>query len=293
MRLLGRLLLGLVLLIAVVVASVYVVSSWRFSRKYQVASRSLVIPTDSAAIERGRRLASTIGKCVDCHTEDLGGQPFIDDKAMGQIATANLTGGRGSRVIGWSPDTWDKAIRHGVGANDEALIIMPVHSYQYFTNEDVAALIAYLTSLPKVDREFPARSIGPVARGLYVAGKLPVFEAEMVNHDSVGLYPPMSTGEYIARTGGCYSCHGPQLAGGAIPGTEPGTPPAANISSTGMINWTLADFTRALRTGQRPDGSTLKPPMPWKLTAGMTDAEIEALWTYLRSTPPPTPATPS
>lgn len=50
-----------------------------------------------------------------------------------------------------------------------------------------------------------------------------------------------------------------------------------------MINWTLADFTTALRTGKRPDGSELNPVMPWKLTALMTDQEIEALWNYLRS----------
>ncbi len=60
--------------------------------------------------------------------------------------------------------------------------------------------------------------------------------------------------------------------------------PAANISSSGMINWTLADFTTALRTGKRPDGSTLNERMPWKETAEMTDGEIEALWFYLRST---------
>ena len=199
------------------------------------------------------------------------------------LVTPNLTGGAGSVVANWSASEWDQAIRHGVGPARQSLAIMPSVSYQYLTDADAAALIAYLKTLPKVDRELPGRTFGPVARGLFAAGKLPIFEAMLVAHDSVGTRPQTGEGEYLARTCGCHGCHGPELKGGLNPGEPPDMIPAANISTNGMINGTLADFTTALRTGKRPDGSTLNERMPWKETAGMTDGEIEALWTYLRS----------
>ena len=286
MRRLGRWILGLLLVIVGALAALYGYTTYRFNHRYEIASRNLTIPTDSASLERGHRLATTLGKCGVCHAPDLGGQVFIDGMPFAFVATPNLTGGEGSVVGDWSPAQWDQAIRHGVGPDQRSLIIMPSDSYQYLTDEDMAALIAYLKTLPRVDRKLPGRTLGPVARGLYAAGKLPVFEAAKVKHDSVGIRPPMSEGEYLARTTGCYGCHGPKLEGGLNPGEPPEFVPAANISRSGMINWTEADFANAVRNGKRPDGSTLNERMPWKEMSGMTDGEIEALWVYLRSTGP-------
>ena len=284
MRRLGRWILGFLLVIVGALAALYGYTSYRFAHRYEIASRNLTLPTDSASIERGHRLATTLGKCGLCHAADMGGQVFIDGMPFAYVETPNLTGGAGSPVASWSPAQWDQAIRHGVGPDQRSLIIMPSDSYQYLTDEDAAALIAYLKTLPKVDREHRARQLGPIARGLFTAGKLPIFEAMKVKHDSVGMRPPMGEGEYLARTTGCHGCHGPKLEGGPQPGEPSDFVPAANISPSGMINWTQADFTTALRTGKRPDGSTLNERMPWKETAAMTDGEIEALWFYLRGT---------
>jgi len=284
MRRLGRWILGFLLVIVGALAALYGYTSYRFAHRYEIASRNLTLPTDSASLERGHRLATTLGKCGLCHAADMGGQVFIDGMPFAYVETPNLTGGAGSPVASWSPAQWDQAIRHGVAPDQRSLIIMPSDSYQYLTDEDAAALIAYLKTLPKVDREHRARQLGPIARGLFTAGKLPIFEAMKVKHDSVGMRPPMGEGEYLARTTGCHGCHGPKLEGGPQPGEPSDFVPAANISPSGMINWTQADFTTALRTGKRPDGSTLNERMPWKETAAMTDGEIEALWFYLRGT---------
>ncbi len=284
MRRLGRWILGFLLVIVGALAALYGYTSYRFAHRYEIASRNLTLPTDSASLERGHRLATTLGKCGLCHAADMGGQVFIDGMPFAYLETPNLTGGSGSPVASWSPAQWDQAIRHGVAPDQRSLIIMPSDSYQYLTDEDAAALIAYLKTLPKVDREHRARQLGPIARGLFTAGKLPIFEAMKVKHDSVGMRPPMGEGEYLARTTGCHGCHGPKLEGGPQPGEPSDFVPAANISPSGMINWTQADFTTALRTGKRPDGSTLNERMPWKETAAMTDGEIEALWFYLRGT---------
>lgn len=62
-------------------------------------------------------------------------------------------------------------------------------------------------------------------------------------------------------------------------------PGARDLTPTGLGRWTLADFTRALREGRRPDGTGLAEAMPWKYTARMTDDEIAAVWLYLRTLP--------
>src|SRR6185436_18984758 len=199
MRRLGRWILGFLLVIVGALAALYGYTSYRFAHRYEIASRNLTLPTDSASLERGHRLATTLGKCGLCHAADMGGQVFIDGMPFAYLETPNLTGGAGSPVASWSPAQWDQAIRHGVAPDQRSLIIMPSDSYQYLTDEDAAALIAYLKTLPKVDREHRPRQLGPIARGLFTAGKLPIFEAMKVKHDSVGLRPPMGQGEYLAR----------------------------------------------------------------------------------------------
>jgi hypothetical protein len=66
---------------------------------------------------------------------------------------------------------------------------------------------------------------------------------------------------------------------------------AANISSdeTGLGNWTLDHFKKALREGKWKglDGSrTLLPPMPWDSYKYMDDHDLSAMFAYLKSTKP-------
>ena len=65
----------------------------------------------------------------------------------------------------------------------------------------------------------------------------------------------------------------------------PGLPPASNLTPAGIGSWTETDLTRALREGRRPDGRQLDEFMPWKVFRGMTDADIHAIWLYLKSVP--------
>jgi hypothetical protein len=78
-------------------------------------------------------------------------------------------------------------------------------------------------------------------------------------------------------------CHGENLRGGLKLG-PPGTPATADLTPSGpTANWSEADFRTALRRGTRPDGTAIDPFMPYRLTRLMTDAEITAIWKYLRS----------
>jgi hypothetical protein len=66
---------------------------------------------------------------------------------------------------------------------------------------------------------------------------------------------------------------------------------AANLTSheTGIGNWTLDQFRKALKEGKYKglDGARmLLPPMPWPNYANISEEDLEAIFTYLKSTKP-------
>lgn len=57
---------------------------------------------------------------------------------------------------------------------------------------------------------------------------------------------------------------------------------------TGLGEWTEESFIAALRTGKhqgQPNGRAILPPMPWPMVRQATDADLKAIWAYLRSIP--------
>jgi cytochrome c553 len=286
--------LALVAVLAVLV--VYAASEVRFRRAYdEVAVSPLRVQATPVAVERGRHLATAIGKCVDCHGADLGGKLFIDAGPLGTVYASNLTSGRGGVASRYSDGQLERAIRHGVDETGHALAIMPSADYWPMSDQDMQALIAYVRSVPPVDRQLPATNVRALGRALYLAGKLPLFPAEAIQHQAqrpaeVPAGVTMEYGKYLATIGGCRDCHGADLNGSAK-GEGPGDPPAANLTPAGEVGrWTEQDFFNALRTGKRPNGTALRPPMPWALAGQMTDDEVRAVWMYIRSVPAkPTP----
>jgi mono/diheme cytochrome c family protein len=102
-------------------------------------------------------------------------------------------------------------------------------------------------------------------------------------------------GQYLAKAAGCAGCHTDNQAG-AQPyagGREIATPfgkfYGPNLTphpQAGLGRWTLQDFRRAIRLGERRDGAHYYPAFPYPSFTGMTDADIADLWAYLRSLPP-------
>jgi mono/diheme cytochrome c family protein len=107
--------------------------------------------------------------------------------------------------------------------------------------------------------------------------------------------PDAQRGQYLARAADCMSCHtaagGQQFAGGGALDTPFGKIYAPNITPdphSGIGSWSEADFTRALRDGVGKDGELLYPAMPYANYTKISDADVAALWAYLRSVPPST-----
>jgi mono/diheme cytochrome c family protein len=110
----------------------------------------------------------------------------------------------------------------------------------------------------------------------------------------------IARGRELVTIAGCGDCHTPgtlynapdttrRLSGSEIGWRGPwGTSYARNLTphETGLAAWSEADIVRALRQGQRPDGSPLLPPMPWPNYSSMKDEDAYAIAAYLKSLAP-------
>jgi alcohol dehydrogenase (quinone), cytochrome c subunit len=101
-------------------------------------------------------------------------------------------------------------------------------------------------------------------------------------------------GEYLARAGDCVACHsvpgGKAFAGGLKMGTPLGAIYSTNITpdpETGIGQYSLADFDRALRRGVARDGHHLYPAMPYPSYAKLTDEDVAALYDFFMKSVPP------
>ena len=197
-KLLRRLALVVGALVVIVAMGVYVMSERAIRASVTVADESVVIPTDSASIERGRHLARAITKCVDCHGNDLGGATIVDALPMGKFSGMNLTRGKGGLGATLSDAQMVRAIRHGVAADGHKLVIMPSVEYSSLSAEDLGAVIAYVRSLAPVDRDVARPTFGPVARVLIATSAAPLFAADVVGRE-VPLTAAPAAGAMAAR----------------------------------------------------------------------------------------------
>lgn len=282
----GRIVGGLLTLALLGAASAYGLSERRAHATFDVPEHTLTVAADSSTIERGRHLA-TIRGCNECHAPDMGGKVMIDDPALGRMVSTNLTNGRSGGAL--SDRDWERAVRHGVRRDSTPLTFMPAHEFTGLADEDLAAIVAWTRSLPPVTHTLPATRVGPLGRALHTAGELPLYPAEHIDHAvahpvRVVPSPDAAYGKYMSA--GCMGCHGPTFSGGKIPGGSPDWPPAGNLTPRGMKAYDRASFIAAMRTGKRPDGSMIRPPMDVRMTGELTDVEVEALWAFFNTLPP-------
>lgn len=287
---------GAVLVVVLVaVAGVYGFSEARYRKQYLAEAPTLAFAVDTAAVARGGHLANSIAGCVDCHGENLGGKAVFDVPILGRVYGLNLTTGKGGLGSTLSNADFEHAIRHGIAPSGRALKVMPAADYASLSDQDLAAIVAYVKSRPAVDNEPPAVLVGPLGRALMLAGKMPLLAAEQIDHArahvaSVSPTPGAEYGAYLVGVG-CKGCHGPSLAGGKIATGDPSWPPAANLTPAGNLkSWSEDDFRRVLREGKRPNGIPVNAAMPVRLLKNLTDEEIHSIWMYLQTLPAtPTP----
>lgn len=288
----GIVLGGLVAFILVVVAIGFFSGKAKLTKSYALPTDTIPIPSDVESIARGEYLVKHWMLCSDCHGQDLGGGEFINDPMLGMIHTPNLTSGNGGIGGAYTDADWVRALRHGIRPNGEVLIIMPSEAYTLVDADELGDIIAYLKSLPPVDREIDQRHMTPMALILMGLGVIPetdLLPATKINHTGSPLVAPtrgvtVEYGEYRAFT--CKGCHGENLAG-APADPNFGTEAVPNLTPGGeLAGWTEADFITTLQTGITPGGHELDPiEMPWPGVGTADKDELQALWLYLQSLP--------
>ena len=283
-------LIGLVVLAFLVL---YIIGTVKWNRihgsDYEVPVETITIPTDQASIARGEHIA-TISMCRDCHTDNMSGQ-FDSVPGLITLAIPNLTPGAGGVGVANTDEDWVRAIRHGVGHDGRGLVLMPVRVFYYLSDEDLAALVAYLKSLPPIDNQIPATDLGPMGRVMLALGQLPaeisIPDVTVIDHNSPHPATPqpgvtIEYGQYLARP--CGVCHGINFNGKIIQTDAEYLAP--NLTPGGELRaWSEEQFITTLRTGVTPNGNQLKSVMPWKYFGQMTDDELKAVWMYLQSLP--------
>ncbi len=281
-------LIGAVVAVAVgLVAYLYIASGRLMARTYALDAPAVVIPSDAASIGRGKYIYEKAAICVDCHDKDLGGKVVEDNFVLGRLVAPNLTRGSGglwARQPDYSDQDFIRALTQGVKRNGRSVIFMPAAEF-HFTAGDLGALIAYMKSVPPVDRTLPEMSVGPLARALGLFSDFPLAAAARIDHSQNRLAQSpnpadaIAIGEYLVSMASCRGCHGANLTGGGGP-----PPGASNITPVGIGDWAEQDFFVALRTHKRPNGSAISESMPGTY-GDMSDDDLRRILGYLRTVP--------
>ncbi|TPG44213.1 cytochrome C [Roseomonas nepalensis] len=256
---------------------------------------------DAALLARGKHLVEVTGACGNCHTPlgpqgplpgmALAGGTVFDEPPFRAVAP-NITPDPETGVGRWTDAELGRAIREGLRP-DGSLIgpPMPMALYRGLSDRDLAAIVAFLRTVPPVRH--------PLERSVYRISLPPAYGPP------VGSVPePADTavarGEYLANAvAHCMECHTPMLptgqndrgrlgAGGMEFRGPWGVSVARNLTphAHGLGGWTDAQIVTAITRGVSADGRPLMPPMAFGAYAGMTREELSDLVAYLRSLPP-------
>lgn len=252
-------------------------------------------------VARGRYLVEGIAGCGNCHTPkgpqgdlpgmNLAGGTVFDEQPFRAVAS-NITPDPETGIGRWTDAQIARAIREGI--RPDGRIIgppMPIELYRGISDADLAAMVAYLRTVPAVRNAVPASE--------YRIPLPPNYGPPVANVPGPA-DDPVSRGRYLAGPiGHCIDCHTPMTPAGhrdwsrtgqgGQPFTGPwGTSVARNITPNrdhGIGGWTDAQIVRAVTTGVAADGRQLFPPMGYGYYARVDARDLADIVAYLRSLP--------
>ncbi len=271
-----RVLLGALTLVVAAIAGGWVASSVRLGRAFDVPDHGTRAAADSTSVAQGERLARILG-CAGCHEADLGGQIFVEEPGLGRITASNLTEVRDR----YSDGDFERLLRHGVRPDGSTVLLaMPSNAFAYLADDDVASLIAFVRSVPDVQRELPETRVGVALRFFSFVEELraaALIDQERPHPPTADRSSPEAFGAYLTRTI-CTECHGADLRGEA---SDFLVTPSLGVAA----GYTPEQFRRLLREGVAASGEPLD--LMAEVARGRfthyTDEEIEAIHAFARS----------
>jgi mono/diheme cytochrome c family protein len=275
------------------------------------------IPRTPERLARGKYLVEGLLQCPACHSEnDFSKRPFevMPGKKLGgfifpnfeldlpkpnRIVAPNISPDREYGAGTWRDADFIRALRQGIGHDGRTLYpLMPYFYFRSLSDEDLAAVIVYERSVEPVHIERPKTHMTEELKKAFQP--LPplqhVPEPDRTNR--------VSYGKYLVLGGHCEACHTPTDAKG-IPfpemafsggaplvgpwegGTQIKTVNALNLTpdAAGISYFDEAMFMQVIRNGgfkARP----LSNIMPWAYFRNLTDDDLKAIFSYLRTLKP-------
>ena len=231
--------------------------------------------------------------CAGCHSANNqlpltgAGQNFLGGAGppFGTLYPPNLT--PAGPLKDWSDGEIARAIREGIANDGHPLMIMPSDTLKNLSDDDTAAMVAYLRSQPALVNVTPERSLTLPALVLVGAGLFPTSLQPPITAPVVA--PPRAVdaayGKYLVDSSGCRACHGPDLASNPPGGFGPPSGPNLTLR---VPTWTEDGFIKTIRTGVDPTGVTLNPDlMPRKeFNSAYDDDQLQAIYAYLHGLTP-------
>ena len=299
---------GLVALL-VVAGAVFVAS--RQHLKFEAPFPAVAASTDTAVIARGRYIVRDIANCAQCHGDPkqhealvagtdvpLSGG-FTFDVPPGKFRVRNITPDEATG-IGKVPDgAIARALRNGIGPDGRALL--PFMEMQGLADDDLVAVVSYLRSQSPVHNLVPAHEytlLGSIVKATILANPVGPSQAPPAKSPRGAT---VENGRYLVESVGlCWACHTERdMKTGALIGPRfGGTSEFKDENDPGHI-WAPPNITSDPATGRlgkmtedefvdRFRGGRLIPnsPMPWQGFQRMAEADLRAMYLYLKSVPP-------
>jgi mono/diheme cytochrome c family protein len=313
MRRVGKIaIIALLILVVVLAAAITATIGWRpFIGPRARALTHRTFERTPERLERGRYLVESLLNCFVCHgerdwtqhdapliagTAGVGPNPFPLEELPGRVVASNITPDPETGAGNWTDDQLARAIREGIGHDGRALFpMMPYEKFRYMSDEDLAAVIVYLRSIPPVNKALPATEIIFPVKYLIRAVPQPL-EGPVAAPDSS---TTEKRGEYLVNLGLCSDCHTPRTPEGApLPGMDfaggddlvgPwGTVVSANITPdpSGISYYDEALFIETMRSGKLQGARQINPIMPWHTYRNLTDNDLKDMFAYLRTLAP-------
>lgn len=309
-KILKKTLLATAGMIAVLLATVAVLTAVRVNRKLDAPYPDVHASRDPALIERGRYLVRGAAHCADCHGapeqraaleagQDVpltGGLEF--HLPVGTFRVPNITPDPETGTGRYSDPEIARILRYGVHADGR--MVLPFMPFADLSDDDLTAVVSYLRVMPPIRHQVAPHApnlLGQVAKAFLMKQKAPT--RPLVRN--VPSEATVENGRYLANSvGNCVSCHtkidmrtgalaGPLFGGGAVheshsdPTQKFVTPNLTPHPRWGWIaSWPEEVFVARVHMGKQREGT----PMPWHAFKGMHDDDLRAIFRYLRTLAP-------
>jgi mono/diheme cytochrome c family protein len=260
-------------------------------------------------MEKAGEYLAAAGNCVSCHTSE-NGSPFAGGLAFetpfGTIYSTNISSDPDFGIGKWSFEEFEAAMRHGKRPDGENLYpVFPYTSYTIISDEDVAAIYAYLKTVAPVKYSPPENDLGFPYNQRWAIG---LWKSLYFDEGRFEPQPEQSKqwnrGSYLIEgLGHCGMCHSPRnfmgatdtdlaLTGGTYMTRVEGklsawSAPNLTSADNGLAIWHEEDIRDYLKLGFNQRAGVFGPmnKVVINSTRHMSTEDLTAMAVYLKSLP--------